>query len=80
MDQLVDYIVRGLVDQPDAVRVDRLDSEDNVVLQIYVAEADVDRVRGKEGLTLEHITSVVTAASGGLDTQVKLIGRDASEE
>ena len=80
MDQLVDYIVRGLVDQPDAVRVNRVDGEVDVVLQIQVAEADIDRVRGKEGQTLEHITSVVTAASGGLETLVKLIGRDATEE
>ena len=37
-------------------------------------------VRGKDGQTLEHITSVVTAASGGLEAVVKLIGRDATEE
>ena len=42
MDELLAWIARGLVDEPDAVRVERVDEGDVVVLRLSVAPDDVD--------------------------------------
>ena len=62
MEDLLIWIARGLVDQPDAVRVERIDEGDVVVLRLQVAPDDVGKVIGRQGRVARALRTVVRAA------------------
>jgi len=62
MEDLLSWIARGLVDQPDAVRVERIDEGDVVVLRLQVAPDDVGKVIGRQGRVARALRTVVRAA------------------
>lgn len=64
MEELLAWIARGLVSEPDAVRVERVDDGDVVVLRLHVAPADVGRVVGRQGRIARALRTVVRAAGG----------------
>lgn len=64
VEELVTFLVRGLVDNPDAVRVNRIDGDATIMLELTVDSDDVELVRGVGGETLQHVRAVVSAASG----------------
>ena len=49
MTELLAWIARGLVDEPDAVRVETVEEPDAVVLRLHVAPDDVGKVIGRHG-------------------------------
>jgi predicted RNA-binding protein YlqC (UPF0109 family) len=61
---LLEYLARGLVDDPDAVEVDSFE-EDNgtVVLELRVAPDDAGKVIGRGGRTISALRTVVKASS-----------------
>ena len=61
MEELLAWIARGLVDEPDAVRVERVDEVDAIVLQLSVAPDDVGKVIGKQGRIARALRSIVRA-------------------
>jgi predicted RNA-binding protein YlqC (UPF0109 family) len=62
---LLEYLARQLVDEPDAVKVEQFEEpEDNtVVLELSVADGDYGRVIGKGGRTANALRTVVKAAA-----------------
>ena len=62
MDDLLAWIARGLVDDPDAVRVERIDEGGVVVLRLRVAPEDVGKVIGRQGRVARALRTVVRAA------------------
>jgi predicted RNA-binding protein YlqC (UPF0109 family) len=61
---LLEYLARGLVDEPDAVRVERTEREDGViVLMLHVAPGDVGKVIGRQGRLVRAMRTVVRAAA-----------------
>ncbi|HVE68892.1 MAG TPA: KH domain-containing protein [Solirubrobacteraceae bacterium] len=64
MDELLVYLARALVDDPDAVEVERFDEEDGtVVLELAVADDDYGKVIGRGGRTAHALRTVVKAAA-----------------
>ncbi len=62
--ELLEYLAEGLVDEPDAVSVDRFDQDDGtVVLELSVDDGDYGRVIGKGGRTAHALRTVVKAAA-----------------
>jgi predicted RNA-binding protein YlqC (UPF0109 family) len=61
---LLEDLARRLVDEPDAVRVEREDRDDVVVLRLYVAKDDVGKVIGRQGRIVRALRQVVRAAVG----------------
>jgi hypothetical protein len=62
--ELLEYLARGLVDEPDAVRVERVEREDGMVLlRLHVAADDVGKVIGRQGRLVRSLRTVVRAAS-----------------
>ena len=62
--ELLEYLARGLVDEPDAVRVERTEREDGlVVLRLHVAADDVGKVIGRQGRLVRALRTVVRAAA-----------------
>jgi uncharacterized protein len=62
--QLIEDLARRLVDEPDAVRVEREEREDAVVLRLHVAEDDVGKVIGRQGRIARALRQLVRAYSG----------------
>jgi len=60
---LVEFLVRALVDHPDAVRVEELDENGDIVLEVHVAGDDLGRVIGREGRVANAIRTLAKAAA-----------------
>ena len=70
MRELVEFLARALVEHPDEVRVDEIDSDGDVVLEIHVAEDDLGRVIGRSGRVANAIRTVAKAAAAREDRRV----------
>lgn len=64
MEELLAELARRLVDEPDAVRVEREEREDAVVLRLHVAKDDVGKVIGRQGRLARALRQLVRAYSG----------------
>lgn len=64
MAELLDYLARQLVDEPDAVRIEELDEPDALVLRLHVAEGDVGKVIGRQGRLARALRTIVRASAG----------------
>ena len=62
MVELVEYLARGLVDEPDAVRVEEIERDDAIVLQLHVAKDDVGKVIGRQGRIARALRAIVRAS------------------
>ena len=49
MKELIEYIARSMVDQPDAVKVTVVDGEKTSVIELNVAKEDMGMIIGKQG-------------------------------
>lgn len=64
MRELLEYLARQLVDEPDAVEVDEFEEDDGtLVLELAVAEDDYGKVIGRGGRTANALRLVVKAAA-----------------
>ncbi len=61
MDELVAFLARRLVDDPDAVQVEREEREDALVFHLRVAPDDVGKVIGRQGRIARALRAVVRA-------------------
>ena len=70
MKELIIYLAKSLVDQPDAVTVIEEENDDAIVYTLSVAEDDMGRVIGKHGKIAKAIRSIVKSASYKLSKKV----------
>ena len=63
MRDLVEFLVRALVEDPDAVRVDELEEDGSVLLEVHVAADDLGRVIGRDGRVANAIRTLAKAAA-----------------
>ena len=61
MPELVEFLARSLVDDPDAVRVEREERDDALVLHLHVAPDDVGKVIGRHGRIARALRAIVRA-------------------
>ncbi len=73
MKALVDHVVRGLVKNPDAVRLNSVEGEASVLLELSVAPEDLARVKGPNGDTLRAIRTVLSASAGRRKAVLELV-------
>jgi predicted RNA-binding protein YlqC (UPF0109 family) len=60
--ELVEYLAKGLVDNPDEVRVERIEKDGAVVLELRVAPDDVGKVIGRQGRIARALRTIVRAS------------------
>ncbi len=72
--ELLEYLVRGLVDDQTAVAVEETDKNGQPVLTVRVAPQEVGKIIGRQGRTVKAIRAVVAAADrkGGQRTAVEI--------
>jgi predicted RNA-binding protein YlqC (UPF0109 family) len=63
MKELIEYIAKSLVDQPDAVKVTEVTGERTSIIELSVAKEDMGKVIGKQGRTVTAIRTLLNAAS-----------------
>jgi predicted RNA-binding protein YlqC (UPF0109 family) len=64
MRELVEFLVRALVSDPGAVRVEEVEEvEGEIVLEVRVADDDLGRVIGREGRVANAIRTIAKAAA-----------------
>ena len=75
MKEVLEYVARAIVDEPDEVEVTELEGDGTLVLQLRVAPDDMGKVIGKRGRTVKAIRSVVRAAGSmqGVSTMVEIV-------
>jgi predicted RNA-binding protein YlqC (UPF0109 family) len=61
--ELVEYLARRLVDDPDAVRVEEGEREGAIVLTLHVAQEDIGKVIGRQGRVARALRAVVRAGA-----------------
>jgi uncharacterized protein len=61
--ELVEYLARRLVDEPDAVRVEEVEQDGDTVLRLHVAKDDVGKVIGRQGRIARALRTVVRASA-----------------
>ena len=70
MKELLELIVKSLVDDPDSVQITVTESEKSINLAVSVASEDVGKIIGKEGRIVKSIRTVIRAASRNVDKPV----------
>jgi predicted RNA-binding protein YlqC (UPF0109 family) len=63
MKDLIEYIAKSLVDQPDVVKVLEVEGERTSVIELSVAKEDLGKVIGKQGKTARAMRTILSAAS-----------------
>ena len=75
MKEVLEYIARGLVDDPDAVSVTEVQGNGSVTLRLSVAPEDMGKVIGRRGRTARAIRDVLRAAGtrAGVTVLVEIV-------
>lgn len=71
----LDYVVKGLVDRPDAVTITPVDRKGLTVYELRLHPTDVGKIIGRQGVTIQAIRSLlqVGSAKKGLRCSVEIV-------
>jgi predicted RNA-binding protein YlqC (UPF0109 family) len=72
MKELVQYLARSLVNNPDAVEVRETEGDTASVVELKVAREDLGRIIGKQGRTAKSIRTILNAAASRTNRKVVL--------
>jgi predicted RNA-binding protein YlqC (UPF0109 family) len=70
MRDLVEFLARALVEDPDSVEVTEVEENGDLVLEVTVADDDLGRLIGRGGRVANAIRAVTKAASAGSERRV----------
>jgi predicted RNA-binding protein YlqC (UPF0109 family) len=70
--ELVEYLVRSVVESPDDVEIDEYEEDGELVLEVKVADDDLGRVIGREGRVAKAIRTIARAAGARDDRRVSV--------
>jgi uncharacterized protein len=70
MTELIEFLVKALVEDPSAVVVEELEEDGDLVYEVSVAEDDLGRVIGKGGRVANAIRTIAKAAAVRIDRRV----------
>ena len=72
MKELVEYVAKSLVNNPDAVEVRETEGDTASVVELKVAKEDLGRIIGKQGRTAKSIRTILNAAASRTNRRVVL--------
>lgn len=67
MKELIEYIAKALVDNPEKVKVTEIEGDRTSVIELAVAKEDLGKVIGKQGRTARAMRTILNAASTKLN-------------
>jgi len=73
--ELVEYVAKSLVDDPDAVSVEVVNGEDGTIIELHVAEGDMGKVIGRNGSVAKALRTLlkVTSARTGEPVSLEIV-------
>ena len=72
MKELVEYIAKSIVNEPDAVKVDEEKTEEGITLKLSVADDDKGRIIGKQGQIAQAMRTLLRVKAAKAQTRVRL--------
>ena len=72
MKELVEYVAKALVDEPDQVSVTEVEGERITIIELRVAQSDLGKVIGKQGRTARSIRTILNATATKLHKRAVL--------
>jgi uncharacterized protein len=72
MKELVEYVARSIVNEPDEVKVEEEENEEGITLKLQVADDDKGRIIGKQGKIAEAIRALLRVKAAKAGTKVRL--------
>ena len=72
MVEIVEYLARRLVDDPDAVRVQQVERDGDTIIELHVAKDDVGKVIGRQGRLARALRTIVRASAARSERRVLL--------
>ena len=63
MKELVEFMAKSLVDNPDSVTVNEVNEEQSIILKLTVAPDDMGKIIGKQGRIAKAIRTVIKAVA-----------------
>ena len=72
MKELIEFLARALVDEPDAVEVEEEEDGDRIIYHLYVADDDMGKVIGKQGRIANAMRTLLKIAATRRGIRVSL--------
>ena len=72
MKELIEYIAKALVDNPDQVKVSEIEGEKTSIIELSAAKDDLGKVIGKQGRNARAMRTILSAASAKVKKRVVL--------
>jgi len=72
MKELIEFIAAKLVDHPDKIEVTLQEDEENIAIELRVAQEDLGKVIGKQGRTARAMRAVLSASLTGTNKRTRL--------
>ena len=72
---LVEYVAKSLVDDPEAVKVEVVNGEEGTIIELHVAESDMGKVIGRNGSVAKALRTLlkVTSARTGEPVSLEIV-------
>ena len=72
MKELVEFIAKSIVNEPDAVNVEEETNEEGITLKLTVADDDKGRIIGKQGQIAQAMRTLLRVKAAKAATRVRL--------
>jgi len=72
MKDLLEYIIKAIVAEPDAVNITEENSDEGLLLKLEVADDDKGRVIGRQGRVAQALRTLLRVKAAKEDTRVRL--------
>ena len=70
MKEILETIIKNLVDNPEAVEIKEVEGEKNIIFEVKVAEGDMGKIIGRQGKIAQSIRTIIRAVSNRKDKKV----------
>jgi predicted RNA-binding protein YlqC (UPF0109 family) len=72
MKDFIAYLIKNLVDQPEAVEVQVFDGHEGTVVEVRVSTEDISKVVGKQGRTIKSLRTIAMIVGARFGRRVRL--------
>ena len=72
MKEFIAYLIKNLVDKPDAVEVQIIDGQQGTIVEVKVSTEDVAKVVGRQGKTIKSLRTIAMTVGARFGRRVRL--------
>lgn len=70
MKEILETIIKNLVDNPEAVEIKEVEGEKNIIFEVKVAEGDMGKIIGRQGKIAQSIRTIIRTVSNRKNKKV----------